>query len=201
MSFKIVHAVISLKMNPTYATFVSSQLDNTKMNKFIGKYTSTMGGKGEDFQQFFRNLSFLQKHNYSFVVETDFNVLKFMLNESTRKFMCDTFNNIRIIRVVNIRDESVPFSFGSAPVKRKDSYLICSKSAGFFGMPQNVVEFSTYDMISNSYTQLNQIDFTSMSEHNYSFDFSDYHFDKPVKQKMTESVQNTEKRRRVIKQE
>ena len=71
----------------------------------------------------------------------------------------------------------------------------------FFGMPQNVVEFSTYDMISNSYTQLNQIDFTSMSEHNYSFDFSDYHFDKPVKQKMTESVQNTEKRRRVIKQE
>jgi len=189
-------------MNSTYTTFVSSHLDNTKMNKFMSRFTSTMGGKGTDFQEFFRNLSFLQKHNYSFVIETDFNTVKFMLDESTRKFMCDTFHNLRIIHVVNIREETPTFAFGSQPTgyfggnakKLSDSYLICSKSAGFFGMPHNVVEFSTYDMTTQSYTQLNQIEFDSMKEHNYSFTFSDYHFEKPVKQQ-------TEKRRRVVNQE
>ena len=79
-------------MNSTYTTFVSSLLDNTKMNKLMSRYTSTMGGKATEFQEFFRNLIFLQKLNYSFVVETDYNTVKFMLDESTRKFMCDTFN-------------------------------------------------------------------------------------------------------------
>lgn len=181
-------------MNSTYSTFVSSLLDNTKMNKFMSRYASTMGGKAIDFQEFFRNLNFLQKRNYSFVVETDYNTVKFMLDESTRKFMCDTFNNLRIIHVVNIRDDSGAFGFGAVSQKPSDAYLICSKSAGFFGMPLNVVEFSTYDMSTQSYTQLNQITFDSMKEHNYSFTFSDYHFEKPVKQ-------HTEKRRRVVNQE
>jgi hypothetical protein len=92
-------------MNSTYNTYVSSQLDNTKMNKFIGRSISTIGGKGSEFREFFCNLCFLQKHNYSFVVETDKNVLKFMLDKSTRKFMCENFNNLRIIRVINIQDE------------------------------------------------------------------------------------------------
>ena len=186
-------------MNSTYSTFVSSHLENTKMNKLMSRYTSTMGGKATEFQEFFRNLIFLQKLNYSFVVETDYNTVKFMLDESTRKFMCDTFNNLRIIHVVNIRNESnafgsSAFGFGAVSQKTSDAYLICSKSAGFFGMPQNVVEFSTYDMSTQSYTQLNQITFDSMKEHNYSFTFSDYHFEKPVKQ-------HTEKRRRVVNQE
>lgn len=188
-------------MNSTYSTFVSSHLDNTKMNKFTGRYTSTMGGKATDFQEFFRSLIFLQKLNYSFVVETDCNTIKFMLDESTRKLMCDTFNNLRIIHVVNIRNDSGPFGsnafgFGAVSQKPSDGYLICSKSAGFFGMPHSVVEFSTYDMSTQSYTQLNQITFDSMKEHNYSFTFSDYHFEKPVKQQ-----QHTEKRRRVVNQE
>ena len=185
-------------MNLTYTTFISSHLDNTKMNKFMSRFTSTMGGKGTDFQEFFRNLSFLQKHNYSFVIETDLNTVKFLLDESTRKFMCDTFNNLRIIRIVNICEE-ISFAFGAKPTgfgtqptnKLSDSYLICSKSAGFFGLPLNVVEFSTYDMHTQSYSQLNQITYDSIKEHNYSFDFSDYHFEKPVKQ-------HTEKRRRIV---
>lgn len=182
-------------MNSTYTTFVSSNLDNTKMNKFISRYTSTMGGKSTDFQEFFRNLIFLQKLNYSFVVETDYNTVNFMLDESTRKFICDTFNNLRVIHVVNIRNESNAFRFGAVSQKPSDTYLICSKSAGFFGMPQNVVEFSTYDMLTQSYIQLNQITFDSMKEYNYSFDFSDYHFEKPVKQ------QHTKKHRRIVNQE
>ena len=185
-------------MNSTYTTFVSSLLDNTKMNKLMSRYTSTMGGKATEFQEFFRNLIFLQKLNYSFVVETDYNTVKFMLDESTRKFMCDTFNNLRIIHVVNIRNEFNAFGFSSLPSQKpSDTYLICSKSAGFFVMPHNVVEFSTYDMLTQSYTQLNQITFDSMKEYNYSFDFSDYHFEKPVKQQQ----QHTEKRRRVVNQE
>lgn len=194
-------------MNSTYSAFVSSHLDNTKMNKLMSRYTSTMGGKAIDFQEFFRNLIFLQKLNYSFVVETDYNTVKFMLDESTRKLICDTFNNLRIIHVVNIRNESGvfgsnAFGFGTVSQKPSDGYLICSKSAGFFGMPHNVVEFSTYDMSTQSYTQLNQITFDSMKEHNYSFTFSDYHFEKPVKQHNENPVkQHTEKRRRVVNQE
>jgi hypothetical protein len=204
-------------MNSTYNTYVSSQLDNTKINKFIGRYISTLGGTGSEFQEFFRNLSFLQKHNYSFVVETDIHVMKFLLDESTRKFMCENFNNLRIIRVINIFDE--PFitksGFGTVPVftfsqmssnpKSKESYLICSNSTGFFNMPRNMVEFSTYDMSTNSYSQLNRISFENMVEHQYSFDFSDYHFEKPVKQQ-TQKRENTtqnehkEKRRRVVNQ-
>jgi hypothetical protein len=197
-------------MNSTYNTYVSSQLDNTKMNKFIGRSISTIGGTGFEFQDFFRNLSFLQKHNYSFVVETDKNVLKYLLDESTRKFMCENFNNLRIIHVINILDNSfiAKIGFGGmfANQKSRESYLVCSNSTGFFNMPRNMVEFSTYDMSTNSYSQLNRISFEDMAVNQYSFDFSDYHFEKPLKQK-TQKRENTsqnehkEKRRRVVNQE
>lgn len=193
----------------TYSSFVSSQLDNTTINKFMGKCTSTMNYKDEDYQQFFRNLSFLQKYNSSFVVETDSKVIKFLLNEATRKFICDTFKYIRIIHVINIPDYTSVF--GSAQLTTKDSYLICSRSVGYFGTQSDVVEFSTYDMSKNSTTQLNQITLSSMSEYNYSFDHSDYYFDKPTKptllmkqkisdtkrKEMNEFIQNSVKRGRI----
>lgn len=178
-------------MSDTYATFVSSQLDNTRMNKFMSRYyTSGMSTTGDMTCEFFRSFASFTNQSYSFVVETDLSGLKFLLDEATRNYMCQKYHNLRIIHVVNIMDyQPYAFGFGSQQPQKRDAYLVCSKSFGFLSSNTDFVEFSTYDMTQKCYTQLNRINMTDMQSHQYSFDFTDYHFERPVVPK-TESQQN-----------
>ena len=159
-----------------YNTFVSSQLVDTKANKFMSRF---FGQDTQKTEAFFRNLGAMMKSDYSFVVETCPMTMKYKLGETLGKFMCDTFSNLRVIHVVNIATNTGGF-FQHSHI---DTYLICS-TTNFTKNPY--VEFSTYDMKSQSYSQLNRINFTDMVQYKYSFNFSDYQFERPQKRKMSQ---------------
>jgi hypothetical protein len=171
-------------MTSTYNTYVTSQLDNTKLNKFMSRYTTgSMSVTSEQVTTFFQSLAQLKSQSYSFVIETDINTLKFMLVESMRKFLCDNFYNLRIVHIVNIPTEhytafGVGSSFSFLNQETHDAYLLCSNS-GFFSTTKDYVEFSTYDMKTLSYSQLNRVLLDDMSKNKYSFCYSDYYFERP----------------------
>jgi hypothetical protein len=169
-------------MNSTYNDFVSSNLDNTRLNKFMSSYYTTGASVNSKMvQDFFSSFQSFMTQSYSFVVETDHNALKYLLDDLTRKFMCQKYQNLRIVHVVNIPNQSPGFGFSFA---KRDAYLVCSKSNACFGFQQkNFVEFSTYDMSQHCYTKLNRISMEDMESHKYSFDFMDYHFERPVSMK------------------
>jgi hypothetical protein len=110
--------------------------------------------------------------------------IKYKFEETLSKFMCDKFSNLRVIHVVNIPTSNGFSGFGGFFQQGyTDTYLICSTS-NF--VKNQYVEFSTYDMKSQSYSQLNRIDFTDMVQYKYSFDFSEYQFERPQKRKTTQ---------------
>ena len=175
-----------------YNTYVSSQLDNSKADKYMSRYTTgSMSVTREQVNTYFKNLVSILLNSYSLVIETDINTLKFMLEEPMRKFLCDNFKNLRIVHVTKIPVNPNGFGFSfTQPPNYSDGYLICSTSSGFLTYQTDYVEFSTYDMKTQSYSQLNRVSFSDMSKFKYSLDFNDYHYERPY----TQSGENSQKK-------
>ena len=168
----------------SFNDFVQSQHKNVNVsNKISGKYNSTLFTPSTESRDYFHGILSVCKYDYSMVIETDKNIITSHLDVDTRKMMC-SLSNLRIIRVTNIPENSVssPFSFGT-PVcySDVDVYLVCSKSSGFLPQfPNDSVQFSTYDMKYQAYTQLNLVKKSELEKNNYSLDFTDYYMERVV---------------------
>ena len=173
----------------TFSAFITSQLGKSHSNQVQITCTSSQNMIPREVRDYFNSLVRILKSSYSIVVETDMNIMTKYLDTVTRKLMCDTLQNLNIIHVKNIC--TTPFVFGLfGPTQNyRDAYLICSKTSGFLPQfPNDSVQFSTYDMKYQSYTQINLIKKSDLEKNDYSFDFTKYYNDnvvKPVSQSAT----------------
>lgn len=166
----------------SFDEFINSLLGNSHSNQVQITCTSSQNMIPREVRDYFNSLVRILKLSYSIVVETDLDILTNHLEPATRKLLCDNLQNLNIIYVKNIC--STPFVFGSfGPTQNyRDAYLICSKSSGFLPQfPNDSVQFSTYDMKYQSYTQINLIKKSDLEKNDYSFDFTKYYNDNVVK--------------------
>lgn len=179
----------------SFDEFINSLLGNSNynsnfnFNQFCGKCTSSQNMIPCEVRDYFNSLVHILKQSYSSVIETDMNIFTNYLDKDTRKLMCDTLQNLNIIHVKNIC--TTPFVFGVSDSKQsyRDTYLVCSKSSGFLPQfPNDSVQFSTYDMKYQSYTQLNLIKKSELEKNDYSFDFTKY-FMEPIVAKHAKSAE------------
>ena len=174
----------------SFETFVSAQLNSPHSNKIRGTCKSTQDTVPREMLEYFSGLISFLKSSYSVVVETDVSVLH-QLDKATRKRMCEMLQNLRIIHVTNIYD--IPVAFGSKS-PRRDTYLVCSMSSPFpkfseDSIPNDSIQFATYDMSHSSFTQINLVKKSQIALADYSFDFVDYFMEYILTPRATQSNQ------------
>ena len=166
------------------------------------RYVKTTGfffnPDNSDVNEFFAHLHYVLGSDNSFVIETDYDTLMHSLTQETRKFIVDTYNNLRIIHVIN--RQITPF--GAQPVQfgasfrdfaqtnqPTDSYILCGNSK-----PMSItrVELSTYDLSYGKYVNLTSLTPVQMLDYDLSFDYSDYVDSKPKRARVETETPQTE---------
>lgn len=163
-----------------------------------------------DVNEFFAHLHYVLGSDHSFAIETDYDTLMHFLTQETRKFIVDTYNNLRIIHVINRQipafgaSLATPFGasghFGAPPVAAgfgsftqtkppADSYILCGNSKL---MSNKRVELSTYDLSYGKYVNLTSLTPEQMLDYDMSFDYSDYVDSKPKRARVETDTAQTE---------
>ena len=169
--------------------FAHAQLDNSYETKIISKYEYRPLMSSGDANDYFQNLINFLGMNYSFVVQTNLEILQ-KLTFATRRDLGYKLNNLRIIHVINSNHILME--------KYTDPYFICAKAntfSGFglgFGINSNNpgIEFSVFDMHTQKYVMLHYVSSHDMFQNNMSFDYNDYYFGNKRKADIQDNTQD-----------